>query len=94
MRFAIICHDKPNQASVRAAHRDAHFAHLDHYESHIIEAGPLVAEDGSHSVGSLFITEFPDRNAAGQFVLDDPFHKANIFEAVVIRPYKKLLPKS
>lgn len=92
MRFVIVCHDRPNQAAVRATHRKAHFAHLQAHAAHIIEAGPLLAEDGSHSVGSLFIVEFPDRIAAEHFVLADPFHHANIFETVLIRPYKKLVP--
>ncbi len=94
MRFAILCHDKPDQASVRAENREAHFAHLDAYGDYLIEAGPLLAEDGSHSVGSLLIMEFATREEAEKFVLDDPFHKANIFESVIIRPYKKLLPKT
>jgi len=93
MRFAIICHDKPHQAGARARHRDAHLAHLAHYAEHVVEAGPLLAEDGSHSVGSLLIVEFDDRSSAEKFVQADPFHKAGIFEAVLLRPYKKILPR-
>lgn len=93
MRFAVVCRDKPDQKDVRAHHRDAHLAHLDAHSDHIVEAGPLLAEDGSHSVGSLLIVEFPDRAAAEAFMAADPFHHAGIFEAVTIRPYKKILPK-
>ncbi|MEG3616898.1 YciI family protein [Magnetovibrio sp. PR-2] len=94
MRFAIVCTDKPNQADTRAQHREAHFAHLDAYADQIIEAGPLLAEDGSHSVGSLLIVEFNDRASAEAFTNTDPFSQAGIFESVVIRPYKKVIPKS
>lgn len=94
MRFAIVCTDKPNQADVRAQHREAHFAHLETYADNIVEAGPLLAEDASHSVGSLLIVEFADRTAAEAFTQNDPFAKAGIFESVVIRPYKKVIPKS
>jgi len=93
MHFVIMCQDKPGQAETRAAHREAHFAHLDHYADYIIEAGPLMAEDGSHSVGSLLIVNFEDRSSAEKFIQADPFHKAGIFEAVLLRPYKKILPR-
>lgn len=94
MRFAILCHDKPNQANARAAHRDAHFAHLETYADHIVEAGPLLAEDGSHSVGSLLIVDFEGRSQVEDFVNADPFKIAGIFEAVIVRPYKKILPRT
>lgn len=93
MIFAIICHDKPNQKDVRAFHRDAHFAHLDAYADHIVEAGPLLADDGSYSVGSLLIVDFPDRSSVEAFASADPFHHAGIFESITVRPYKKILPK-
>ena len=91
MLFAVICHDKPNQAARRAEHRDAHFAHLDRYKDHIIEAGPLLAEDVSHSVGSLLLVRFDDRAQVEAFTRDDPFFQAHIFESVTIRPYKKVI---
>ena len=94
MRFAIVCTDKPNQAGTRVEHREAHFAHLDAYAEHIVEAGPMLAEDASHSVGSLLIVEFPDRASAEVFTNTDPFAQAGIFESVVIRPYKKVIPKT
>ena len=94
MRFAIVCTDKPNQAATRAEHREAHFAHLDAYSDHIVEAGPFLAEDTSHSVGSLLLVDFEDRAGAEAFTQSDPFAKAGIFESVVIRPYKKVIPKS
>lgn len=92
MIFAIVCTDKPNQKDARAANREAHFAHLKAHKAHIIEAGPLQAEDRSHSVGSLLIVDFEDRIAAESFATNDPFNQAGIFESVVIRPYKKVLP--
>lgn len=93
MHFAVLCHDKPNQADTRATHRDAHFTHLEAYAAHIIEAGPLLAEDGSHSVGSILIVDFENRSQVDNFVNADPFKIAGIFEAVIVRPYKKILPK-
>ena len=94
MRYAVFCQDKPDQADVRRTHRDAHFAHLDHFAAHIIEAGPLLAEDGSHSVGSLLIVEFENRREVEDFIAQDPFNTAGVFQSTIVRPYKKILPNS
>lgn len=93
MLFAIVCTDKPNQAAVRAQHRDAHLTYLDDFADKMLSVGPLLAEDGSHSVGSLLILDFEDRSDAEQFCAGDPFNRAGIFESVVIRPYKQIYPK-
>jgi uncharacterized protein YciI len=92
MLFAIICHDKPNQAETRARHRDAHLSYLDGFTDRMLSVGPLLAEDMSHSVGSLLVMDFADRAEAEAFCSNDPFNRAGIFESVVIRPYKQLLP--
>ncbi len=93
MLFALIYRDKPGQASVRARHRDSHLAYLRVFNDQIIMAGPLLSDDRSHSLGSLLVIEFPDRRAAEAFSQDDPFNQADIFESVVIRPYKNMFPE-
>ena len=92
MIFALVCIDKPNQADVRKEHREAHMAYLRSFNENIVTAGPLLAEDESHSVGSLLVMDFPDRAQAEAFAGGDPFNKAAIFESVVIRPYKQICP--
>lgn len=93
MLFAILCHDKPDQAATRAKHRDAHLAYLNGFTDRMLTAGPLLAEDASHSVGSLFVMDFANRAEAETFSANDPFTRAGIFESIVARPYKALLPK-
>jgi uncharacterized protein YciI len=36
--------------------------------------------------------EFPDRAAAEAFAAGDPYRKAGLFESVIIRRWKKVLP--
>jgi uncharacterized protein YciI len=43
-------------------------------------------------VGSLLIVDMPDKAAVEAFVRDDPYFKAGLFEAVLIRPFKQVLP--
>ncbi|HJN23461.1 MAG: YciI family protein [Rhodospirillales bacterium] len=85
--------DKPNQADVRKDHREAHMAYLHSFNENIVMAGPLLADNESYSVGSLFVLDFPDRTHVEAFTGGDPFNKAGIFESVVIRPYKQIVPR-
>ena len=38
--------------------------------------------------GSLLIVDAPDRAAVDQFLRDDPYVKAGLFESVDVRPYR------
>jgi hypothetical protein len=44
-------------------------------------------------IGSLLILDFPDRLLAERFAANDPYAKAELFENVTIRRWKKVLPK-
>ncbi len=92
MLFAISCIDKPNSGDVRAANRDAHNAYLKDHGDQIMAAGPYVNESGEGMIGSLLIMEFPDRTSAEVFAANDPYKKADLFDQVTIRHWKKLLP--
>jgi len=50
----------------------------------IVMSGPLVADDGTTMIGSLFLIEAPDRAAVEAFNAADPFKKADIWERVTI----------
>ena len=92
MLFVLFCLDKPDSAGVRADTRDAHLDYIGSFKANMVMAGPMLAEDGSHSVGSLLVMDFPDRAAAEAFSAGDPYTQAGLFESVFIRPYKKLFP--
>ena len=47
-------------------------------------SGPLVADDGTSMIGSLFVVEAADRAAVEKFNHTDPFHAAGIWENVQI----------
>jgi hypothetical protein len=42
--------------------------------------------------GSLLIIDFADRKAAEDFAANDPYNKAGLFESVIIRRWKKVIP--
>jgi uncharacterized protein YciI len=93
MLFAISCIDKPGSGDIRAANRDAHLAYLRQHADQIMAAGPYLSDSGDAMTGSLLLMEFPDRSSAEAFATNDPYAKAELFDRVTIRPWRKVLPK-
>jgi uncharacterized protein YciI len=92
MLFAFICTDKPGHQDVRIANRPAHVDFLKANADKMFAAGPLQTDDGEGMTGSILIFDFPDRAAAEAFAAEDPYAKADLFESVVIKRWKKVFP--
>ncbi|MFG1184530.1 MULTISPECIES: YciI family protein [Xanthobacter] len=87
MLFAIHGVDRQGALDTRLAHYEAHKAFLSDTSAfgvEIVMSGPLVADDGTTMIGSLFLIEAPDRAAVEAFNAADPFRKADIWERVTI----------
>ncbi|TXH34023.1 MAG: YciI family protein [Rhodospirillaceae bacterium] len=93
MQFAIYCLDKPDHTEVRASNRPAHAEHLKAHNDHLLLAGPLLSEDGATMIGSLLVVEMADRAAVDRFIAADPYTKANLFQSVAVRPFRKVFPQ-
>jgi hypothetical protein len=87
MLFVIHAKDKPGALPTRLANYDAHRAFLSDTSPHgvrIVMSGPLVADDATTMVGSLFVVEASDRATVERFNQVDPFNVAGIWENVAI----------
>jgi hypothetical protein len=93
MLFVFICTDKPGHQEVRMHNRVAHLAYLAQHEDRLFAAGPTLTDDGAGMNGSVLILDFEDRAQADAFAAGDPYANAGLFESVVIRPWRKVLPK-
>ena len=94
MQFASYCVDKTGHQQVRANARPAHLEYLKQYLGQIVMAGPLLDDEGTGMIGSLFIVDFPDRAAADAFAAGDPYGKAGLFASMRITPWRKVIPAS
>ncbi|KAF0114863.1 MAG: hypothetical protein FD149_1733 [Rhodospirillaceae bacterium] len=94
MLFAIDCLDKPDHQSLRLAHRPAHVAYMMGFRDKMVLLGPLLTADGTGMVGSLIVMDLPDRAAVETFLAHDPYGQAGLFESVMVRPFKKVLPEA
>lgn len=93
MLFSIYCLDRPSCQSLRLTHRPAHMAYMMNFRDRLVLLGPLLAADGIDMVGSLIIIDQPDLTAVRTLLANDPYTQANLFESVVIRPFRMVLPE-
>ena len=54
--------------------------------------GPMEDDDGG-IVGTIFIINAADRAAALTFTKEEPFHKAGVFEAFILRRWRQMQPE-
>lgn len=94
MLFVIHMIDRPGsaelRASVAAAHREFVGGHLDS----MYAGGPLLADDGKTAVGSLIIKDFASRDEAIEFISQEPYNQAGLFESVTIRAFHAVVGPS
>ena len=92
MYFAILCFDKPGMGELR---EKTHAAHLDYMKAHgdMMHLGGPFENDEGGIVGTLFIISAPNRAAAQAFTDHEPFHKAGVFETVMVRRWRQMQPE-
>jgi uncharacterized protein len=82
MLFAIYALDNLNVQQLRQTNYPAHKAFLANaanYNVSIILSGPLMSDDASHAIGSLFVIDTENKQAATTFHEADPFFMADIW---------------
>ncbi len=89
MLFAALCFDKPGSVDLRMATREAHLAFLAKYAAKVKLGGPFL--DGDKPVGSMLIIDCADYAEARDLLAEDPYAKANLFERVELRAWKRVV---
>jgi uncharacterized protein YciI len=85
--FVALCRYGPDAHSLRSAAMADHLAYLRRNGERLRFAGPLLAGDGRTATGSLAIVEVAHRAGAEQFVSEEAFHRAGMFDDVEIHRY-------
>jgi len=99
MLYAIMSQDIDNSLEKRKLARADHLARLETLssEGRLLVAGPHPATDSETPsdagfTGSLVIAEFNSLAEAQQWADNDPYIKAGVYEQVIVKPFKKVLP--
>ena len=83
--------DRPNSLELRLATREAHLAYVKattHVQLRV--AGPFLDNDGK-MIGSMLVVEADDPAHVAEFVKNDPYGKAGLFQSTDIRAWKVTL---
>ncbi|WP_079229215.1 YciI family protein [Pseudomonas putida] len=99
MLYAIIASDVANSLEKRLAARPAHIERLQQLkaEGRVVLAGPHPAIDSNDPgeagfSGSLIVAEFDSLAAAQAWADADPYIAAGVYEKVIVKPFKQVLP--
>lgn len=99
MWYAILSEDRPDSLSRRLAARPAHLARLQalQAEGRLLLAGPHPAIDSEDPgtagfSGSLVVAAFASLADAQAWADQDPYITAEVYAAVRVKPFKKVLP--
>lgn len=99
MWYMIYSEDIENSLELRKKARPAHLARLQELtdQGRLLIAGPCPAidcEDPGEAgfTGSLVVADFEDLAQAQAWADADPYIDAGIYQKVIVKPYKKVLP--
>ncbi len=99
MLYAFISQDVENSLEKRLSVREQHIARLNTLkdEGRLIIAGPHPTIDSPDPgeagfTGSLIVAEFESLSAAQEWADDDPYIDAGVYEKVIVKPFKLVLP--
>lgn len=99
MLYAIISQDVADSLALRQQARPDHLARLEQLktEGRLLLAGPHPAIDSDTPgaagfTGSLVVAEFDNLEAVQSWADADPFVAAGVYQSVVVKPFKKVLP--
>lgn len=99
MWYMISAQDVENSLEKRLAARPAHLARLQNLadEGRLLIAGPHPAIDSETPgdagfSGSLVVADFESLEAAKHWADADPYSEAGVYQSVVVKPFKRVLP--
>lgn len=100
MLYAILAEDVPDSTERRASARREHLARLERLQEdgRLVLAGPHPAIDADDPgdagfSGSLVVAEFESLEAARAWADADPYVAAGVYERVVVKPFRRVLPR-
>ena len=93
MIYAFILLDKANAQDLRRQLKAEHRAYITQVADRIAFAGRLVGDDGRTKVGSLIAIDFPGREAATEWLQNEPFTRGGLYASVQIQAFINLWPQ-
>jgi len=80
---------KEGSDQVYAECRSEHLEFLTENIDRVLAGGALLDDDGASPHGGVIILDTDDREEAEDFIANDPFTKAGLFESVTVTRWRK-----
>jgi uncharacterized protein len=93
MIYTFILLDKPGAAELRQRVRPEHKAYLALVAERMAFADPLTSDDGQTMIGSLLVIDFSSREAAQEWISDEPFTRAGLYASTALHAFVNLWPQ-
>jgi len=73
---------------------EAHWSYMDAFAGRMTARGPTLSPDRQTWTGSLHVVDLPDLQAAQEFAVNDPYHRAGLFADHLVRRFDDLLGRT
>jgi uncharacterized protein len=93
MPYAVICIDRPGTRELRDKTRLAHMEYVKENRKRMVLGAALLDDGGETRVGMMIAVDLPTREAVEEFMRNEPYNAAGIFESVMIRKCVKIFPE-
>jgi hypothetical protein len=90
MYYLVLATDAPDTAITREEIGPIHRAYLRNPGNHRVKVhlgGPTLTMQHEQTNGTLLIVEADEMSAVSEFIADDPYAQAGVFQSVEIRPW-------
>ena len=89
MPYVIIAKDKPGSVALRNEVRPVHLEYMSAHLGKLLGAFAQVDDANTAVHGGVIVYDSDDRGEVEEFVANDPFTKAGLFESVTISRCRK-----
>ncbi|MCH1427603.1 MAG: YciI family protein [Alphaproteobacteria bacterium] len=89
MLFVYSAIDRHDKSELRAKNNAAHVKYVYEYGLKVVHAGPLVCDDGVSPIGTLIIVDALNREAVQEFIDNDPYVIAGLFNQISLIAWDK-----
>ena len=93
MIYTFILLDKADAFELRQRLRAEHRTYVGEVADRIAFAGALVGDNGETRVGSLLAIDFPDRQAADEWIRDEPFTRGGLYSSIQVLAFLNFWPQ-
>ena len=80
--------DHPDGTAKRSANRDAHRTYLSEHGDAVMACGPLLDDAGTEPVGSIWLLDVADLEAARALLEGDPFYRSGLYKDVTLHRWR------